>query len=81
MDGLGNNLLANALLALAYGLYKVVDRCLHSKCKYTKDGGLAFSLDETSECPASDMEKIAELLRARALVHSRGPTTRSVERV
>jgi len=80
MDGLGNNLLANALLALAYGLYKVVDRCMHSKCKYTKDGGLAFSLDETGECPATDMEKIADLLRSRALVHSRGNTVRPEQR-
>ena len=75
-DPLSNNLLANGLLAAAYVLYKVVDRCLHSKCKYSTVEGLVFDLDQTdAECPATDMEKIAELLKSRALVHGR--TSRS----
>ena len=74
---LSNNLLANGLLAAAYVLYKVIDRCLHSKCKYSTVEGLVFDLDQTdAECPATDMEKIAELLKSRALVHSR--TSRSL---
>ena len=75
-DTLSNNLLANGLLAAAYVLYKVIDRCLHSKCKYSTVEGLVFDLDQgDAECPATDMEKIAELLKSRALVHGR--TTRS----
>lgn len=71
MDGLGNNLLANSLLALAYALYKVVDRCMHSKCNYTRDKGLVFSLDDDDKdpCPLTDMQKIADLLKSRATVH------------
>jgi hypothetical protein len=80
MDGLGNNLLANGVLALAYVGYKILDRCMHSKCKYTKDDGFAFDLDGadegTEQCPVSDMQKIAELLKSRAMVHGRGGTTR-----
>ena len=73
MDGLGNNILANGLLALAYVGYKILDRCMHSKCKYTKTDGFAFDLDPegTEQCPVSDMEKIAELLKSRAMVHGR----------
>ena len=79
MDGLGNNLLANAVLALAYGLYKVVDRCLHSKCKYDAVDGFSFDADGgPEECAATDMAKIADLLRSRAaLHHGRHQTTRS----
>ena len=72
-DPLGNNLLANGLLAAAYVLYKIIDRCLHSKCKYSTVEGLVFDLDK--ECPATDMEKIADLLKSRALLHGR--TSRS----
>ena len=75
-DSLANNLLANALLAAAYALYKVVDRCLHSKCKYSTVEGLTFDLDQGDDCPATDMEKIADLLRSRAILHGR-TTTRS----
>jgi len=77
MDGLGNNLLANGVLALAYVGYKILDRCMHSKCKYTKLDGFAFDLDgEDPECAVSDMEKIAELLKSRAMAHGRSGTTR-----
>ncbi len=77
MDGLGNNLLANAVLALAYGLYKVVDRCLHSKCKYSTVDGFSFDADGPEECPATDMSKIADLLRSRAMAYGRNRTARS----
>ena len=79
MDGLGNNLLANGVLALAYVGYKILDRCMHSKCKYTKLDGFAFDLDgegPEGQCAVSDMEKIAELLKSRALAHGRSGTTR-----
>jgi hypothetical protein len=78
-DSLFNNLLANGVLALAYAIYKVVDRCMHSKCKYTAADGLAFDLDgPDEECPVNDMDRIAELLKSRAAMHSRGTTTRVV---
>jgi len=78
-DSLFNNLLANGVLALAYAIYKVVDRCMHSKCKYTATDGLAFDLDgPDGECPVNDMERIAELLKSRVAMHSRGTTTRVV---
>ena len=79
MDGLSNNLLANALLAGFYVVYKVLDRCLHSKCRYTKDSGFAFDLDgdPDDQCPAADMEKIAELLKSRAANYDKRATTRA----
>jgi hypothetical protein len=78
MDGLSNNLLANGLLAGFYVVYKILDRCMHSKCRYTKDNGFAFDLDPTDgeDCPATDMEKIADLLKSRALVYDRKGTSR-----
>jgi hypothetical protein len=70
MDGLSNNLLANGLLAGFYVVYKILDRCMHSKCRYTKTDGFAFDIDPVEgECPATDMERIADLLKSRALVH------------
>lgn len=71
-DSLGNNLLANGVLAGVYIVYKVVDRCLHSRCKYTKLDGLTFDLDGEDgdvPCPAVEMDKIAELLKSRANLH------------
>ena len=78
MDGLSNNLLANGLLAGFYVMYKVLDRCMHSKCRYTKANGFQFDLDgkEGEDCPASDMQQIAELLKSRAMVYDRKGTTR-----
>ena len=78
MDGLSNNLLANALLAGFYVVYKILDRCMHSKCRYTKDAGFAFDLDgePEGECPATDMEKIADLLKSRAMAYDKRPTNR-----
>ena len=77
-DSLGNNLLANGILAVLYVGYKIIDRCMHSKCRYTKTDGFAFDLDgEPEECPATDMERIAELIKSRAMVYDRrSPTTR-----
>ena len=78
MDGLSNNLLANALLAGFYVVYKLLDRCMHSKCRYTKANGFQFDLDGEpgKECPASDMQQIADLLKNRAMVYERNSTTR-----
>lgn len=77
-DGLGSNLFANALLMGAYILYKAMDRCLHSKCKYSTVDGFTFDLDgqEDAECPATDMERMAELLKERANVFRRSGTAR-----
>ena len=63
-DSLG----ANAVLAAAYVAYQLVNRCLHSKCRYNKEGGLDFDLGEPMDA-AADMGKIAELLRSRSERH------------
>lgn len=78
MDGLGNNLFANGLLMAAYILYKALDRCLHSKCKYTTVDGFSFDIDgeDDMECPATDMERVADLLKSRAMVFRRNPSVR-----
>jgi len=78
MDGLSNNLLANALLAGFYVGYKCIDRCMHSKCRYTKTDGFTFDLDgpDGEDCPATDMQQIADLLKSRAMVYDRKSTTR-----
>ena len=65
-DSLG----ANAVLAAAYVAYQLVNRCLHSKCRYNKEGGLDFDLGEPMDA-ATDMGKIAELIRARSEHHKR----------
>jgi len=79
MDGLSNNLLANGLLAGFYVIYKILDRCMHSKCRYTKEAGFAFDLDgEDDQCPVNDMERIANLLKARAGIYDRKATQRDV---
>ena len=78
MDGLGSNIFANALLMAAYIAYKALDRCLHSKCKYSTVDGFTFDIDgqEDAECPATDMERMADLLKSRAMVFRRGATAR-----
>ncbi len=63
-DSLG----ANAVLAAVYVVYKLLDRCLHSKCRYNRDGGLDFDLGDQSDALA-DMDKIAELIKSRSLHH------------
>jgi hypothetical protein len=71
-DSLYNNLLANAVLAGVYVIYKVADRCMHSRCRYGAEG-LEFDIDpqEGEDIdPAAEMHKISELLKSRALVHS-----------
>ena len=78
-DSLFNNLLANGVLAAFYVGYKCIDRCMHSKCRYTKTDGFQFDLDGEpgEETAATDMSKIAELLKSRALAYTRGGTTRA----
>ena len=80
MDGLYNNLLANGLLAAFYVVYKIIDRCMHSKCRYTKTDGFQFDLDgePDSENPAQDMSKLAELIKSRAMAYERKTTQRIV---
>ena len=60
------NLYANAILAGGYLVYKIFDRCLHSKCKFTKDGGLDFDLGDPEDCASTDMAKLGELLKQRS---------------
>jgi len=67
-DGLWNNLLANAVLAVVYVGYKIVDRCTHSRCRYGEKG-LEFDIDPGDGDPADEMHQIAEMLKSRALVH------------
>ena len=68
METFWESVAANALLAGVYVVYQLVNRCLHSKCRYNRDGGLDFDLGETSDHTV-DMEKIAELLKQRSLHH------------
>lgn len=35
---------ANALLVGVYVIYKIINRCLTSKCRYTREDGLDFDL-------------------------------------
>lgn len=60
---------ANLLLMVAYIGYKVFDRCQRSKCKMDKEHGFTFDLGDPSECAATDMGKLGELLKARSLHH------------
>ena len=60
---------ANALLAIAYAAYKIFDRCSRSKCKMTKEAGLTFDLGDVDECPVTDMQRLAEVLRQRSEHH------------
>ena len=60
------NLYANAILAGGYLVYKIFDRCLHSRCKFTKEGGLDFDLGDPDDSPAVDMAKLGDLLKQRS---------------
>ena len=62
---------ANAVLAIAYAAYKVMDRCMHSKCRYNKEGGFDFDLGDPAECPVADMANLGELLKQRSAHHLR----------
>ena len=48
--------------------YQLINRCLHSKCRYNKEKGFDFDLGEPLDA-AADMDKIAELLRSRSERH------------
>ena len=61
---------ANAILFGVYLGYQMIQRCLHSKCRYNRDGGLDFDLGEPMDA-AADMNKIAELLKSRSLQHAK----------
>ena len=66
IEGLG----ANAVLAAVYVVYKIIDRCMHSKCRYNREGGLDFDLGSPEDA-VTDMNKIAELLKSRSLHHAK----------
>ena len=68
METFWESVAANALLAGVYVVYQLVNRCLHSKCRYNRDGGLDFDLGDSND-PTMDMEKIAELLKQRSMHH------------
>ena len=68
---------ANALLVGVYVVYKIINRCLTSKCRYTREDGLDFDLGDTPTDAAADMERISELLKARSL-HHRGSPSNSI---
>lgn len=60
---------ANAILVGVFVIYKIINRCLTSKCRYTREDGLDFDLGATPIDAADDMNKIAELLKARSMHH------------
>ena len=68
METFWESVAANALLAGVYVVYQLINRCLHSKCRYNRDGGLDFDLGDTND-PTVDMERIAELLKQRSMHH------------
>lgn len=59
---------ANAILFGVYLGYQLVHRCMHSKCRYNREGGLDFDLGEPKDA-ATDMMKIADLLKSRSVHH------------
>ena len=63
------NMIANAVLGGAYLLYKIMDRCLHSRCKYTADRGFDFDMDGSEPCPATNMSKLGDLLKQRSQLY------------
>ena len=68
METFWESVAANALLAGVYVIYQIINRCLHSKCRYNRDGGLDFDLGDSND-PTVDMERIAELLKQRSMHH------------
>lgn len=69
---------ANAILFGVYLGYQMIQRCLHSKCRYNKEGGLDFDLGDPMDA-VTDMSKIAELLKSRSMHHAnKSPETVSV---
>ena len=68
------SVLANVVLGGVYVAYKVMHRCLTSRCRYTRDDGFTFDLDgeagDSPPCPVQDMQKIAEMIQARSKIHT-----------
>ena len=81
-DVFTQSVLANILLAGAYvglkAITTMVHRCRTSQCTYDNEQGLQFDLGESNECPVEDMEKLAELIKSRALEHRRKATVREI---
>ena len=67
MSDFWNSMLANGILAAAYAIYKIFDRCANSKCKMNKQEGFAFDLGDPAECAGAELEKISELLKSRSM--------------
>ena len=72
--GFYDSLGANAVLFGAYLIYQLVNRVLHSKCRYNREGGLDFDLGEHNDA-ITDMDKIAELIKSRSLMHKNNITS------
>ena len=72
IDSLG----ANAILFGVYIIYQLLQRCMHSKCRYNKAGGLDFDLGEPVDA-VTDMDKIAELIKARSIHHKNNASASS----
>ena len=66
-----NSIYANVILAVAYGVWKVLERCMQSKCKYTRDSGWNFDLGDVEPSPANDMEQISKLLKQRSFLYKK----------
>ena len=63
---------ANGVLALGYIIYKVADRLLGSKCKYTRNNGWDFDLGDPGPCPAAELDKMGDLLKQRSMLFRKG---------
>ena len=72
------NMIANAVLGAAYLGYKVLDRCLHSRCKYTAEKGFDFDMDGSEPCPATDMAQLGDLLKQRSQLYRPRPPALSL---
>ena len=62
-----NSLAANGVLAVAYAVYKIFDRCANSKCRVNKEDGFSFDLGDPADCPGTELEKLSEMLKQRSM--------------
>ena len=62
-----DSMLANGVLAAAYALYKIFDRCANSKCKMNKEDGFTFDLGDPAKCPSVELDKLADLIKSRSM--------------